>query len=140
MRELLEKIETRQRLIRETAEQLREQISLLTGQLAAAERTLDRLKTTYETALELASEDGTEPPEPLPPGYREVLTIFEQAREGLRAKDICRALGTGLEPRHIENTRAKLKRLVNRGILAEPEPGMFILPRPTPPAPDPTPT
>ncbi|MEU9287663.1 hypothetical protein AB0D57_23865 [Streptomyces sp. NPDC048275] len=133
MRELLDKIETRQRLIRETAEQLLEQINQLTGQLAAAERTLDRLKITHETVLELASEDGTDPPEPLPPGYREVLTPFEQGGEGLRAKDICRALGNGLEPRHIENMRAKLKRLVNRGILTEPEPGIFILPRPARP-------
>ncbi|MEU7707653.1 hypothetical protein AB0B43_20590 [Streptomyces nodosus] len=43
--------------------------------------------------------------------------------------------GTGLEPRHVENLRAKLKRLVSRGILTEPEPGLFTPPRPTPQAP-----
>lgn len=69
MRELLDEIETRQRLIREAAAQLREQINQLTGQLAAAERTLDRLKITHETVLEPASEDGTDRPESLPPGY-----------------------------------------------------------------------
>jgi hypothetical protein len=31
--------------------------------------------------------------------------------------------------------RAKLKRLINRGILTEPEPGLFTLPRPTSRAP-----
>ncbi|MGW0884719.1 transposase [Streptomyces sp. NPDC002671] len=54
--------------------------------------------------------------------------------DGLRARDVCRALGLGTEPRHTEGMRAKLKCLVNRGILTEPEPepGLFTL---TPPAP-----
>lgn len=100
--------------------------------MAAAERTLDRLEITRATVLELAVEDGLPPPEPLPPGYHEILAIIGQAREGLRAKDICQALGTGTKPRHTENTRAKLKRLVSRGLLNEPEPGLFTLPRPAP--------
>ncbi|WP_331744521.1 hypothetical protein [Streptomyces mirabilis] len=140
MRHLLDKIETRQRLVSETAEQLREQIALLSEQLAAAEHTLERLEITRATVLELADEDGLPPPEPLPPGYHEILAAIEQAREGLRAKDVCEALGTGTEPRHTEGTRAKLKRLVNRGLLTEPEPGLFTLPRPAPSAPDTTPT
>ncbi|WP_424889001.1 hypothetical protein [Streptomyces sp. XH2] len=73
MRELLDKIETRQHLVRETIEQVRDQITALTGQLTAAERTLNRLETTRETILEPAAEDGTPPPEPLPAGYREIL-------------------------------------------------------------------
>ncbi|MGA5135287.1 hypothetical protein ACPCTO_36495 [Streptomyces olivoreticuli] len=84
---------------------------------------------------ELTAEDGTEPPEPLPPGYREILAAFEQADHGLHAKDVCQVLSLGTEPQHTANTRAKLKRLVNRGILTEPEPGLFTLPRPTAPAP-----
>ncbi|MEC4021152.1 hypothetical protein, partial [Streptomyces sp. H27-D2] len=135
MRELLDKIETRQRLIRETTERLREQIAQLGEQLTAAERTLDRLEITRTTVLELAAEDGLPPPDPLPPGYHEILTAIEQAHEGLRAKDICQTLGTGTEPRHTESTRAKLKRLVSRGLLLEPEPGLFTLPRPTPSTP-----
>ena len=83
--------------------------------------------------LELAAEDGTAPPELLPPGYGEILAAFEQADDGLHARDVCQALGLGTEPRHTENTRAKLKGLVNRGILIEPDPGLFTLPRPTPP-------
>ncbi|MFI6495362.1 hypothetical protein [Streptomyces sp. NPDC050564] len=125
MKEILAKIEARQELIRDTVERLREQITHLTEQLAAAEDILNRLEITRATILELATEDGAPPPDPLPPGYREILALFEQAEEGLRAKDVCRALGLGTEPRHTENTRAKLKRLVNRGILAEPEPGLF---------------
>jgi hypothetical protein len=135
MKHLLDKIEVRQQLVRETAGQLREQITLLTEQLAAAERTLERLDITRATMLELAAEDGIEPPEPLPPGYREVLTAFEQAGRGLRAKEICEILGIGTEPRHTEGVRAKLKRLVDRDILTEPEPGLFTPSRPTPPSP-----
>jgi hypothetical protein len=40
----------------------------------------------------------------------------------LRAKDICRALGTGTAAKNTEGLRAKLNRLVVRGILTEPEP------------------
>ncbi|MFP3987100.1 hypothetical protein U9R90_06260 [Streptomyces sp. E11-3] len=136
MKRLLDKLEARQQLVRETAGQLREQITLLTEQLAATERTLQRLEITRETMLELASEDGTEPPEPLPPGYREVLAAFEQAGHGLRAKEVCKILGIGTEPRHTESVRAKLKRLVDRDILAEPEPGLFTLNQPAPATPD----
>ncbi|WP_030800745.1 hypothetical protein [Streptomyces sp. NRRL S-337] len=136
MKHLLDKIEARQQLVRETAGQLREQIGLLTEQLAAAERTLERLDITCETMLELAAEDGIEPPEPLPPGYREVLTAFERAGRGLRAKEVCEILGIGTEPRHTESVRAKLKRLVDRDILTEPEPGLFTLTQPTPATPD----
>jgi DNA polymerase/3'-5' exonuclease PolX len=136
MKRLLDKIEARQQLVRETAGQLREQIALLTEQLAAAESTLERLNITRATMLELATEDGIEPPEPLPPGYREVLAAFEQAGHGLRAKEICEMLGIGTEPRHTESIRAKLKRLVDRDILAEPEPGLFTLTQPAPATPD----
>ncbi|MFE7526670.1 hypothetical protein ACFU7Y_13200 [Kitasatospora sp. NPDC057542] len=132
MRELLDKIETRQQLVRETAEQLRDQIARLAEQLAAAEDTLKRLEITRETLAELTAEDGIQLPELLPPGYREILAAIEKARDGLRAKDVCQALGLGTEPRHTEGTRAKLKRLVTRGILTEPEPGLFALTNPTP--------
>ncbi|WP_438490232.1 hypothetical protein [Streptomyces sp. S186] len=71
------------------------------------------------------------PPEPLPAGYSKVLAAIENAEEGLRARDVCQALGPGTEPRHTEGTRAKLKRLVNRGVLTEPEPGLFTLIKPT---------
>ncbi|MFE2970392.1 hypothetical protein ACFXKC_43445 [Streptomyces sp. NPDC059340] len=136
MRQLLDKIETRQRLVRETVERLREQIAELTGQLATAERTLEPLEMTRETILELVAEDGSPPPEPLPSGYREILALFEQNTGGLRAKDVCHTLGTGNEPRHTEGMRAKLKRLVNCGILTEPEPGLSTLTQPAPATPE----
>ncbi|MFJ9713975.1 hypothetical protein [Streptomyces sp. NPDC101234] len=117
VRVLLDKIEARQRLVRETVERLREQITELTGQLAVAEHTLERLETDRETVLELATEDGTPPPGPLPPGYHEILALFEQNGDGLRARELCRTLGTGT------------------GTGTEPESGLFALtpPVPTPP-------
>lgn len=134
MRDMLEKISTRQRLVRETVEHLREQIARLGEQLAAAERTLERLEITHATVLELAAEDEHPPPEaePLPPGYREILALFEHADGGLRPKDVCQGLGIGSEQKHIEGARAKLKRLVTRSILIEPEPGLFVLSPPPP--------
>jgi hypothetical protein len=140
MKDLLEKIETRKRLIRETARHLPEQIAQLTEQLATAEKTLERLEITRETVLELAAEAGLPLPEPLPPGYRDILAAFEKADGALRAKDVCQALGTGTEPRHVEGIRAKLKRLVSRDILTEPEPGLFTLAQPARPAPQPAST
>ncbi|MEU4347640.1 hypothetical protein [Streptomyces sp. NPDC023838] len=132
----MDKIETRQKLVRETAGHLREQVAELSEQLATAELTLERLQTTRETLLELAAEDNAEPPEPLPPGYREVLAAFVKAGHGLRAKEICEILGIGTDPRHTESIRAKLKRLVDRDILAEPEPGLFTLVQQSPATPD----
>lgn len=139
MRELLDKIETRQRLVRETAERLRGQIAELIGQLAAAERTLERLETTRENVLELATEDGSPPPEPLLPGYREILARFEQNGDELRARDVCRALGTGTEPRHTEGTRAKLKRLMKSPSSAPRRPNGCVSFTSWPPRPGPAP-
>ena len=42
----------------------------------------------------------------------------------MRAKDLCQALDLGLEPKHIEGMRSKLKRLVARGLIVETEPGL----------------
>ncbi|MFE6052515.1 hypothetical protein ACFQ6N_17315 [Kitasatospora sp. NPDC056446] len=91
--------------------------------------------------MEPAAEDGNQPPEPLPPellppGYREIQAAIEKATDGLRAEDVCQALGLGAEPRHAEGARAKLKRRVTRGILTEPEPGLFALAKPTPGTPE----
>ncbi|TPQ21195.1 hypothetical protein [Streptomyces sporangiiformans] len=125
MRELLDRIEARQAAAREEIGRLREQITQLTGRLSAAERSLERLEITRETLLDLAEETDTGGPAPLPSAYRQILALFEQGEDGLHAKDVCQALGLGTEPRHTENTRAKLKRLVSRGMLTESEPGKW---------------
>ncbi|MET7970505.1 hypothetical protein [Micromonospora sp. NPDC005305] len=68
------------------------------------------------------------------PAYQEILAVFNAATAGMRAKDICHAVGTGATAKDTEGLRAKLKRLVTRQILAEPEPGLFALASPTPSA------
>ncbi|WP_433345514.1 hypothetical protein [Micromonospora sp. CA-111912] len=43
----------------------------------------------------------------------------------MRAKDICLALDIEPLPKHVEGTRAKLKRMASRQILTETKPGIF---------------
>ena len=40
------------------------------------------------------------------------------------------AMDLDLAPNNINNVRMKIKRLAGRGVLTEPEPGLFTLPRP----------
>jgi hypothetical protein len=61
----------------------------------------------------------------LPVAYRDVLEVLADAGQPLRARQIAAALGLGGEPRSVEGLRLKLKRLVKRGWLAEPEAGLF---------------
>ncbi|WNF01336.1 hypothetical protein PS467_41440 [Streptomyces luomodiensis] len=46
---------------------------------------------------------------------------------------LCLALDLPLMPKHVEGTRAKLKRLVILGFLDETEPGLFAQPGPQAP-------
>jgi hypothetical protein len=59
--------------------------------------------------------------------YQQILAAFTADGTSLRAKDVCLALGIGTEPKDTEGIRAKLKRLVNRQILTETQPGLFAL-------------
>ncbi|MFF3411596.1 hypothetical protein ACFYW8_36570 [Streptomyces sp. NPDC002742] len=57
-------------------------------------------------------------------------------RQPMRARDLCQALDLDPDldldldiiPKNIESTPHKLKRLVDRGILSEAEPGLFSPP------------
>jgi hypothetical protein len=46
------------------------------------------------------------------PAGRQALLVLADAGRPLRAKDLCHAPDLGLEPKNIEGTRSKLKRLV----------------------------
>ena len=124
----------------ERADELRGQITTLTDQLATIDNELADLATTRTTLLRLTgggapSTGGT----PSSPAYQQVLAVFATTDRGLRAKDICHALGLGTIANHIESLRAKLKRLVNRSVLIESEPRLFTLAQPTTSSPIPTP-
>ncbi|MGW0801389.1 hypothetical protein [Nonomuraea sp. NPDC002799] len=131
MREFLERLAEREAAAQAEADHLREQIGELTQRLSTAEQVLSRLRVTRQTILEMTGEpsEASSGAAVLSPVYRQILTIVEQAPDGLRVKDICRMLNTDVDHKHTESLRAKLKRMVARGVLTEPEPGLFTLPR-----------
>jgi hypothetical protein len=97
-----------------------------------AETELSRLTITRETALALGyTEEAETQPDPViaQPAYRQILVALEHADGGLRAGDLCRLLDAGNEPKHREGMRHRLKRLADRGILTEAEPGLFTMAR-----------
>ncbi|GLY07773.1 hypothetical protein [Actinoplanes sp. NBRC 101535] len=59
--------------------------------------------------------------------YQQILAVFTPGHGALRAKDVCLALGIGTEPKDTEGIRANLKRLANRHILTEAQPGLSTL-------------
>jgi hypothetical protein len=65
----------------------------------------------------------------LPPSYRDLLEVLADAGRPLRAGSIAAAAGLSTGKSKIEGLRSKLKRLVERGWLAEEGPGLFTLPR-----------
>ncbi|MFF2820468.1 hypothetical protein ACFVT9_33705 [Kitasatospora cineracea] len=128
---LLDKLAARHAAAEAEITDLREQIGKLSVTLAAAERERDRWACTRETVLALAAEGDPEPDTlarlPVAPAYPQIIAVFTEGAGRLRAKEVCQALGTGTDPRHTEGMRSKLKKLVARGILAEPEAGLFAL-------------
>ncbi|MGC4790576.1 hypothetical protein ACLQ22_22425 [Micromonospora sp. DT178] len=125
---ILDLIAEREATASQTANRLGEQITTLTAELAQIERELADLVTTRTTlrgltAAEFTADDPTIASAP----YQQILAILDTTATGMRAKDICIALGVEPSPKHVEGARAKLKRMVNRQILTEDKPGVFIL-------------
>jgi len=145
--QVLELITTRETVAGAQAEQLRAQIAALTEQLVVVDAELADLATTRGTLLRLTGTTtrGTTPTDTTTdttvasPAYQQILAVFAATSNPLRAKDICVALGTGTAAKNTESLRAKLKRLVARGVLTEPDPGLFALTQPATRNPDPTP-
>lgn len=65
----------------------------------------------------------------LPSSYRDLLEVLADAGRPLRAAQIAAAAGLGTDKAKVETLRSKLKRLAERGWLAEDGPGLFTLPR-----------
>jgi hypothetical protein len=125
---LLDLLAEREAATTQTAARLREQITALTAQLAHADAELASLTTTRTTlhlltADQFAADDPTIASAP----YQQILTVLAEHPDGMRAKDICVAVGVEPSPKHVEGARARLKRLVSREILTELEPGVFTL-------------
>ncbi|MFC5198317.1 hypothetical protein [Streptomyces kaempferi] len=58
------------------------------------------------------------------------MAVFTTADGPLRTRQVCEAMDLLIAPSTVNNTRLKLKRLVERGIRAETEQGLFTQPRP----------
>ncbi|MEU9213904.1 hypothetical protein AB0D27_39935 [Streptomyces sp. NPDC048415] len=83
--------------------------------------------------LELPDPQPPAPPAPKLPGhpaYQQIMAVFAAADAPLRARQVCEAMDLEIAPNNINNTRLKLKRLTERGILVETEQGLFTQPRP----------
>jgi hypothetical protein len=154
---LWEALQAREDALRASADEVRARIEVLSAELATAEEQLVRLRITRETVDEvLAGTPGrTEPPvfedvesvadvlAPLvpmllaaqdagdmtvtSPAYRRILVAVAEAKGPMRSKDVCIAVGLSDAANHTEAMRGKLKKLVGRGFLIEPEPGRFAL-------------
>jgi hypothetical protein len=129
-RSILELIGEREQVLRTHADYLRVQIEQITREAAELEAERADLAVTRKVLLTLEIDQVEIPGQPaLPdnPAYQHILTTLADAGRPMRAKDLCHALDLGLEPKNIEGMRAKLKRLVTRGLITEAEPGLFAL-------------
>src|SRR6266516_1965748 len=154
MSSLLERLEQRETATRVRVEELRAEMASLAERLASEEELLERLAITKKTVIEVLAgddlggevaagagagpasgmavqvpaftPDGEADVRGLPVAYRDVVEVLADAGMPLRAMQVCQALGLGIEPRHREGMRSKLKRLVGRGWLVEAEPGLFV--------------
>jgi hypothetical protein len=126
---LLALITERETTTAAAAEQLRQQITELTDQLIHVDTELTELAITRRTLLRLAGPTDTPPAGATvtSPAYQQIIAVFTTTTTRLRAKDVCHALGIGTTANDTESLRAKLKRLVARNVLVEPEPGLFTL-------------
>ncbi len=88
--------------------------------LAITRKTLTRLTTRTEAATPVDATIASV-------AYQKILAAFTTAPSGMRARDVCLALGHDVTTKDTENMRAKLKRLVARDILTEAQPGLFTL-------------
>jgi benzoyl-CoA reductase/2-hydroxyglutaryl-CoA dehydratase subunit BcrC/BadD/HgdB len=61
----------------------------------------------------------------LPEDYAALWELIATAPKPLTCKDLCAQLGFELLPKNTEGLRSKLKRMVERGWLAEERPGKF---------------
>jgi hypothetical protein len=146
--------------VRSRVEALREQAARVAAQLAETELALEHVAVTRATlAAVLAGHGGIDPatqgadvtggagPVParvpvrraelteaqLPQEYRRVWQAVAAAPGPVRAQQLAAALGLPVTAAKVEGLRSKLKRLVARGWITEPEPGVFA-PAPTGPA------
>ncbi|GIF02291.1 hypothetical protein [Paractinoplanes rishiriensis] len=125
---VLDLIAAREAAASAARDELLQQQAKLAAEVAAIDAALADLATTRQTLTKILEDEVTaSEPAVISEPYQQILAVFTPDRGGLRAKDVCRVLGIGTEPKDTEGIRAKLKRLVNRQILTESQPGLFTL-------------
>ncbi|MCZ4103815.1 hypothetical protein C8250_042640 [Streptomyces sp. So13.3] len=133
IRNVLAYVEARENELDKQAGQLRASIEDLTARLGELDAETENLRITRKTLLNIpAPEPADDPPRPEAPdhpAYQQILAVFTDTGHPMRARDLCEALDLPILPKNTEGIRSKLKRLVTRGILTEPEPGLFAQPR-----------
>ncbi|MGW1606662.1 hypothetical protein [Streptomyces eurythermus] len=130
---VLVRLEEREREITVQTDATRKQIAQLTARLDELSRAAEELQITRKTLLELPGRQPPAPPAPkLPdhPAYQQIMAAFATAGTPLRARQVCEVMDLEITPNNINNTRLKLKRLAERGILVETEQGLFTQLRP----------
>ncbi|MBT2508593.1 hypothetical protein J7I98_22425 [Streptomyces sp. ISL-98] len=141
MPSLIEALETRQAEVLGQVERLREQIAGLSEELSRAEERLSRSQITRETVEAVLAAPSSPVPgadgaggdagggvaaalvkaeaeldvTAMSPEYRAIIGLFATSEAAMRCKEVCRHLGLGTEPRHVEGMRSKLKRHPARG-------------------------
>jgi hypothetical protein len=129
---VLARLEEQERDIAAQAEATRTRITQLTAQLEEFGRAAEEVRITRKTLLALPEPASpTPPPAQLPdhPAYQQIMAVFAAAPAPLRARGVCEAMDLEIAPNNVNNIRLKLKRLAERGILIEPEPGLFTQPQ-----------
>lgn len=125
---VLDLIAAREAAASAALDELREQQAQLAAEVAGIESELADLATTRQTLTKILEHEVTaSEPAIISEPYQQILAVFTPESGSLRAKDVCLALSIGTEPKDTEGIRAKLKRLVNRHILTETQPGLFTL-------------
>jgi hypothetical protein len=125
---ILDLITAREAAASTARDDLRDQMSKLAAEVAAIESDLADLAITRQTLTKILEDEVTAAePTIISEPYQQILAVFTADRGALRAKDVCLTLGIAIEPKNTEGIRAKLKRLVNRQILTETQPGLFTL-------------
>jgi hypothetical protein len=122
----------REHELHEQTGHLRSRIEELTARLGELDAEKQNLRITRKTLLAIPApapaEETPRPDVPDHPAYQQILTALIDASRPMRARDLCEALYLPILPKNTEGIRCKLKRLVTRGILTEPEPGLFVQP------------
>jgi hypothetical protein len=144
-------LDARESECRARVSELGKQIAELSEAVSQAEAELSRLQITRETvkqvladgpvamrdaagsavsgpvggAVALLAAEAAGDVTVMSPDYQRIIALFATSGSAWRCKDVCVELGLETEARHVEGMRSKLKRLVERGILAETAPGLF---------------